>query len=200
MEMRKSAGRPLSRADWSEAAFMAIARGGVDAVAVEPLATQLGTTKGSFYWHFKNREALLEAALDDWEARLTDAVIADLELEPDPGRRLKKLVGAAFDLGPIDAAAEVALLAHPEHPAVRRRVRRVMRRRITYIAEQLEKLGWEGGEALERAVLLYDLYVGSLQTRQVLPHLIDPTARRKQVEVVFAGLAAHESEAVALRG
>ncbi|MGH3388225.1 MAG: TetR family transcriptional regulator, partial [Actinomadura sp.] len=40
----------LSRADWANAALEAIAEGGLAAVAIEPLATRLGTTKGSFYW------------------------------------------------------------------------------------------------------------------------------------------------------
>ena len=44
-----------------------IAEEGVAAVAVEALARRLGVTKGSFYWHFKNREALLQAALKRWE-------------------------------------------------------------------------------------------------------------------------------------
>ena len=43
----------------ARAAFRALARGGVEAIAVEPIAAELGTTKGSFYWHFKNRDSLV---------------------------------------------------------------------------------------------------------------------------------------------
>jgi AcrR family transcriptional regulator len=193
MVMRKSPRRALAPADWSSAAYRAIGHGGVDAVVVESLAAELGTTKGSFYWHFKNRDALLEAALDEWEARLTDAVIADLERVPEPGERLQKLVGAAFDLAALDAAAEVALLAQPEQPAVRRRVRRVTQRRLDYMATQLERLGWPADQSRERAILLYYLYVGSLQTRHVLPRQANDATRRQQVELVFEGLAAPPS-------
>jgi AcrR family transcriptional regulator len=192
MEMGKSVRQSLNPADWSQAAFDALARGGVDAVAVEPIAATLGTTKGSFYWHFQNRDALLESTLDLWEARLTDAVIEDLEREPDPARRLKKLLGAAFDMAPGDAAAEVTLHAHRETTAVRQRVRKVTKRRISYMATQLESLGWRTTEANDRAVLLYYLYIGSLQTAHVLPHLAESAERRLQVERVFEGLAAHD--------
>ena len=60
-------GRRLSPQDWIDAALAAIAAGGLAAVAVEPLAARLGTTKGSFYWHFASRDALLKAALANWE-------------------------------------------------------------------------------------------------------------------------------------
>ena len=57
------AGR-LSADDWSAAALQQIGEQGVPALAVEPLARRLGVTKGSFYWHFPTRDALLQAALD----------------------------------------------------------------------------------------------------------------------------------------
>jgi AcrR family transcriptional regulator len=50
---------------------------------VVPLAKQLGATKGSFYWHFANREALVEAALAEWEQSHTAAVIAEIEASSD---------------------------------------------------------------------------------------------------------------------
>src|SRR6478609_2382988 len=51
---------------WIAAAFDALAAGGIDAVRVEPLAKALDITKGSFYWHFADRRALLDALLDSW--------------------------------------------------------------------------------------------------------------------------------------
>ncbi|HXD37565.1 MAG TPA: helix-turn-helix domain-containing protein, partial [Rhodanobacter sp.] len=57
----------LSAEDWELAALQLIAEQGVGALAVEALARRLGVTKGSFYWHFRTREALLQAALERWE-------------------------------------------------------------------------------------------------------------------------------------
>ena len=59
------------------------------------------------------------------------------------------------------------MLANPEHPAAIAAVRRVADRRIGYIAQQLEKLGWEQGEALDRSVVLYYIYAGYLQMAHV---------------------------------
>jgi len=189
MVMRKPRERRLSPDDWARAALGAIARGGVGAVAVETVAAELGATKGSFYWHFKSRDALIQAALDMWEHVGTEAVIGELEREPDPVRRLRKVLAAAFKLGPADRA-EIALLANPDHPAAVRAVRRVAERRITYISEQLEALGWDRGQALDRAVLMYYVYVGHLQMTHVAPDVISREARQRQIELVFDALVA----------
>ena len=45
----------LDRADWIHAGFAMLAAGGIDAVRVERLAAVLKVTKGSFYWHFRDR-------------------------------------------------------------------------------------------------------------------------------------------------
>jgi len=59
----------LTADDWAAAALEAMASSGIEAVAVEPLARSLGVTKGSFYWHFPNREALMRRALELWSVR-----------------------------------------------------------------------------------------------------------------------------------
>jgi len=63
----KSKATRLDAAAWIAAAFDALADGGIDAVRVEPLAKALGITKGSFYWHFADRRALLDAMLRHFE-------------------------------------------------------------------------------------------------------------------------------------
>jgi AcrR family transcriptional regulator len=189
--VRKTGQRPLSPDDWARAALAAIARGGLAAVAVETIASELGATKGSFYWHFKNRDALIQAALDRWEQWSTTAVIEELEHEPDPAKRLRKLLTAALARAPADRA-EIALLANPDHPAARNAVRRVAERRIAYIARQLEKLGRDPADALDRAVLMYYVYVGYLQMTHVAPQMINADAQQRRVELVFDALAAGE--------
>ena len=81
----------LSAADWEQAALDTIAESGLGAVAVESLARRLGVTKGSFYWHFPTREALIKAALERWERRDEDEVMAPIEPIADPRARLREL-------------------------------------------------------------------------------------------------------------
>jgi AcrR family transcriptional regulator len=53
--------------DWLRVAFSLLASNGIDAVRVEVLARKLGASKGSFYWHFRDRAELLEKMLARWE-------------------------------------------------------------------------------------------------------------------------------------
>lgn len=194
MAERKQRSGPLTPRDWARAALAAIARGGIAAVAVESIAAELGATKGSFYWHFKNRDALILAALDLWEQRRTESVIEELDHEPDPAERLRKLLEAAFERSPSDHA-EIALLANPAHPAATAAVRRVADRRVTYIAEQLEKLGWDQGQARDRAVVLYYIYAGHLQMAHLAPDVIGHDARRRQIHLILGTLVARRPSA-----
>jgi len=70
--------RDLSRNDWLRSARLALLTGGVEAVRVEKLARSLRVTKGSFYWHFKDREQLLDLLLREWEEELMKDIIPQL--------------------------------------------------------------------------------------------------------------------------
>ncbi len=65
----------LNRESWILAAFETLYIDGIDAVRIEPLATKLNVTKGSFYWHFKNRTELHDALLDYWQKEMTQTVL-----------------------------------------------------------------------------------------------------------------------------
>src|SRR5690606_35512490 len=119
----------LSADDWAQAALELIAEQGVAAVAVEPLARRLGVTKGSFYWHFPSREALLQAALERWETVEQQAVFGTLERVPDPRERLRSL----FQMVAHEYQSHViysALLKALAHPPVQPVIDRVSKRRL----------------------------------------------------------------------
>lgn len=67
---KEAAGVRLSRSDWIDAAWKALAHGSIETVKVDRLARQLNVTRGSFYWHFTNKKDLLDAVLDRWLNRL----------------------------------------------------------------------------------------------------------------------------------
>ena len=159
--------RRLTADDWAAAALEMIGERGVGGLAVEPLAVRLGATKGSFYWHFANRDALVEAALALWERKRTEAVIAAMDAEPDPARRLHRLF-AAVSSGRGDAV-EANLLAAGDHPAVAPVMRRVVDRRLAYVAEIFRRLGCAEQEARRRSLFAYTAFAGSTTLTTRLP-------------------------------
>ncbi|MBP2473658.1 AcrR family transcriptional regulator [Crossiella equi] len=179
--------RRRTKADWTSAALTALAEGGLAAVAIEPLATRVGATKGSAYWHFANREALLVATLERWAVEHTETVISFAEQEPDPERRLRKLFASVLNQTENDAV-ELALLAAGDDPVIRPILDRVTDRRIAYLATLFGQCGFPAGEARRRAVLAYSAYLGHAHLFRMAPAAM-PRSRPQ--------LRAHLDEAVA---
>ena len=180
----RNGSRVLSASAWITAAMDAMVEGGVTAVAVEPLATRLGTTKGSFYHHFRNRDALIVAALEDWERSKTDAVLERLELIADPAERLRAVFAASF-ADRHGGVRDAALVAAATHPLVRPVVRRVTERRLKYIAEMYVRIGFAAPRARRRAVMLYQTYIGVFdRIRLGLAELNDAEVRAYAQEVL----------------
>jgi AcrR family transcriptional regulator len=155
----------LSREHWIEAALDALTEGGVAAVAVEPLAARLGVTKGSFYWHFRDRDALLAAALDEWERRGTAGLIERLDKIADPRERLAEWAHSVLR---ADKTLLAALHGAADHPVVAPVLRRVTERRIEYLADLLREAGVSPSAASHRARLLYSADLGLFQIARVL--------------------------------
>ncbi|MGW5121589.1 TetR/AcrR family transcriptional regulator [Streptomyces noursei] len=178
----------LTVQDWADAALAAMGEGGLSAVAVEPLAARLGTTKGSFYWHFANRDALIEAALDRWAQARTEAAIAELADEPDPGARLRRLFLRATRRAAEDPL-EVSLLASAGDPRVSAVLARVTDRRIGHIADLFVELGFPEDEAHRRGLLAYTAYLGHTQLSHSVPRsLPDGPARERHLDAVLETL------------
>jgi AcrR family transcriptional regulator len=162
----------LSRQNWTDVALRALLTDGPDAVAVQPLARALGATKGSFYWHFRDRDDLLRAALDEWADRSTEQVIADLEAGGGtPELQLRALFGRVTEAA-TRHPGELRLLAGVGHPAVAEVVAATTRRRVSYVAALIRAAGVERAEAGHRAVLAYATYLGFLQLAVAAPRTL----------------------------
>lgn len=152
----------LSAEDWAREALDQIAEQGVASVAVEPLARRLGVTKGSFYWHFPSRDALLQAALSRWETVEQEEIFGSLEKVSDPRERLRAL----FQVVAHEVKSHIIyseLLKALDHPAVSPVIGRVSERRLDYLTASFRQAGLTRTEAQHRARLAYAAYVGFLQ-------------------------------------
>ncbi|MDR1075597.1 MAG: TetR/AcrR family transcriptional regulator [Xanthomonadaceae bacterium] len=161
-DTRSSRQSRLSADDWAQAALDVIREQGVAAVAVEPLARRLGVTKGSFYWHFPSRDALLQAALEQWETLEQERIFGSIEQVPDPRERLRSL----FLIVGREAKPHIIyseLLKALDHPIVQPVIGRVSQRRQDYLVAAFKEVGFDDVAAVQRARLTYSAYAGFLQ-------------------------------------
>lgn len=162
---------PLSREAWVKAASRLIAQEGVSAVAVEPLAQALGVTKGSFYWHFHNRDELILAALEAWEQDQSADVVTRYAGIPDPRRRLRVLLFAAFE-DVENGKFFAALAVSSGDPRVQPFLQRATERRLAFGVEAFQALGLSEPEARQRALLAYAAYAGYFQLLRTTPEAV----------------------------
>ena len=168
MPVETAAKASLSVDAWAEAALEALASGGLDAVAVEPLARRLRVTKGSFYWHFANREALLKAALALWEKRETYDAIEGVEDIPVPYERIVRLFKQA-NSSHRAGRLYLALAAASDDPAVGEVVRRVSARRLVYLHKCYLDLGLSEHDAQLWSTFAYATFIGNQQVHRDTP-------------------------------
>ncbi|MBW4550669.1 MAG: TetR/AcrR family transcriptional regulator [Aphanocapsa sp. GSE-SYN-MK-11-07L] len=149
----------LGRQDWIQQGLKVLAEKGVEAVRVEPLAKLMQVTKGSFYWHFKNREDLLDALLQAWINQQTDRII--VQVEAAGGDAKAKLLNL-FELAvQDDGEVEIAIRAWAtKNPKVAAMIAQVDQRRLDYTRDLFLRVGFTPSEAIVRARLAYYSLVG----------------------------------------
>jgi AcrR family transcriptional regulator len=148
------------RESWIAAGLCVLAAGGPDAVRIEPLAQELGVTRGGFYWHFRDRQAFLDALLDTWERRSTDEVLERVEREGgDPRQKVRRAGMLTFSksLLPIDLA--IRDWARRDS-AVAKRLRRVDNRRMEYLRSMIGTFCVDADDVEARSMLAFTLAIG----------------------------------------
>jgi AcrR family transcriptional regulator len=141
------------RNEWIAEAVSALGTGGVDAVRVEALGRRMGVTKGSFYWHFTDRPALLAAVLEQWEQAARTMMEAAAR-QPTAEERLIYLMRGLARVKAGVPDAEIFAWARRDR-AVAERVSVVERERVVFVKQQLSEMGASLVDAHRRAEAAY---------------------------------------------
>jgi AcrR family transcriptional regulator len=142
---------------WIDAALAELANHGVDGVRVEVLAKRLGVTKGSFYWHFKDREALLTKSLERWRRRAT-LTLVERNDRGTPAERLRQILQLPLRSRQAMQAASVELairLWGRGDASARATLEEVDELRLRYISQAFVDAGAASEQARARAILAY---------------------------------------------
>lgn len=166
------AAKRLSRTDWINAATKVLATSGIDMVRVDNLAKKLKITRGSFYYHFDSRKDLLQAILDSWRLKATEAVIESLKQKShDSKEQLMELMSLPLkgDKAQEAASIEISLRAWGRRDDIARAaVDEVDSYRISFIESLFADMGHSSRQANDLAHLVYAFLIAT--------SLVDPCA------------------------
>ncbi|MFK8079829.1 MAG: TetR/AcrR family transcriptional regulator [Granulosicoccus sp.] len=155
----------LSAIDWIQASFRALTKGGPQAIKVEAIAKDLGVSKGSFYWHFKDVGALKKAMLEHWLEIATDSIVQRVQSTSEkPREQLLELISIATS----DIAKPYG--GRLAEPAIREWARYdsdaadtlaiVDRRRLKFLRSLFKQLGIPGPLSSAYASGIYGAIIG----------------------------------------
>lgn len=159
VQSRKKRGK----SDWVAIAKNALIKDGIKGVKVDLLARDLDVTRGSFYWHFKNRQHLLDALIDHWRHSNSEPMLEAIRRAGARGlqkdfKYVDDLWFEEHDYNPRYDAA-VRDWARTEE-IVADAVHEIDRIRIDAFTEMFKAYGFADEKALIRARILYYHQVG----------------------------------------
>ena len=151
----------LSADDWAAAALEVLVSDGISAVKVLPLAKRLGVTRGSFYWHFENHEALLNRLLEVWEETNSGSIIRAATLEGSIVDRYVALMRCWLGIERFDPRLEVAVRNWGRsNPELWQKLRTTDERRVDACVQMLASEVCDPVMRLHRARTIYFMEMG----------------------------------------
>ena len=170
-EVAGGASGPLTRADWLAAAIRIFIAEGVASVRITRLADELKMTRGSFYWHFTDRDDLLSAIVEFWARKNTRAVVSACEGIDDLSQGVFALFDAWIDPDIFDPRLDLAIREWARRDAaIRKLVAKADARRIEAISALYGRAGFARPEAFIRARVIYFTQIGyyALEVKETL--------------------------------
>jgi AcrR family transcriptional regulator len=166
---RKAAGGRLSTDDWTARALQLLVDEGVGAVKVARLCRELGVTKGSFYWHFDDLEALKKAVADRWCAD-TNAALSEMSSLGDlpPLERIRIMATQLVDDRSWSVERALRDWARSD-TQVAATIAQSEQHVFALVQQALEQLGHDPRSARMRAGLLTYAGIGFAHGQQSLP-------------------------------
>jgi AcrR family transcriptional regulator len=179
--MKRTSTKPadnLTVDDWVRAARTALVRQGIADVKVDRLARELKVTRGSFYWHFADRQALLDALLKHWREQNTEPFLAVVANKAEPPlQQLERIFRIWVDEKVFDPGFDSAVRDWARgSDVVARAVRSADNARIEVLRKIFSAMGYAEQEATVRARVTYYHQVGYYSM-----HITESQAKRREL-------------------
>ncbi|MGR3762191.1 TetR/AcrR family transcriptional regulator [Roseobacteraceae bacterium NS-SX3] len=162
MKMQEITRQRLGEDAWLAAAYGELTESGVEAVKIMPLAKKLGVSRTSFYWHFKDREELLEAMVRHWEDKNTGNLVARTEAyAANVFEAVFNLFDCWLDPHLFDSRLDLAIRNWARNDAaLQKRLDRADSRREEAMTAMLMRFGYAAQDAMIRARTMIYTQIG----------------------------------------
>lgn len=178
-----------TKEDWIKAGFEILRDKGISSVKIEAIARILGVTKGGFYGYFLNREAFLQAMLDNWEERYSSEIMNYINsLTGSFSNKLKKLL-YMIENNKYDAIELSIYYWAARDPRAEKVLMRVVRERLNFCTNLFLEGGFSQDEAEKRANIVHHFMAGCKSFRPLLPTNGSPE-RHEQLDHFFKQITA----------
>ncbi len=153
--------KQLQRFDWLLKALEIFIEEGIDAVRITRLAEVLKVTRGSFYWHFSNREDLIEALVDYWKNRNTNAIVESVSGVESLSDGIFKFFETCLNTELFDPRLDLAIREWARRaPEIRQQLDAADHIRVKALADFYQRFDYPMPEAFIRARVIYFAQIG----------------------------------------
>jgi len=151
--MKTTKQQRISKDQWLASALQALETEGISGVRIDKLARRLGVARSGFYWHFENRQDLLDHMLEYWATEYTAVVLENKALsEAPPVQRLESVMRTVRDQELNRFEAAIFIWSQTDS-AARKTFDHVYKIRMDYIRSIFRELGFTGDDVEMRAQL-----------------------------------------------
>lgn len=158
---------------WLDAAYTMLVESGIESVKVMPLAKALNMSRTSFYGHFKDREALLDALIRRWQEKNTGNLVTQTEVYAETiTEAVFNLFDCWIDSELFDARMDFAVRNWAQQaPELKKILQQTDKDRITAIRSMFARFGFNEEQADSRAHTVYYTQIGyiSMMVDEAIP-------------------------------
>ncbi|CAM4465561.1 TetR/AcrR family transcriptional regulator [Paenibacillus tarimensis] len=163
---------------WIQIGIHRFAQNGTEGLVIEKMAAELGCSKSSFYWYFKNRQEFLHRIVQEWINMSTSQVIRTSLETAAAEQQLESLLDQMFSATRKgDFLFYLRKLASTD-PAYQPVIDQMEQKRMDYAEELFRRAGMSDERARQKSVILYHYYLGWYE-------------RHKQAEIADEELQRH---------
>ena len=181
--------------DWLTLAYQRLVESGVEAVKIQPLAKALNTSRTSFYWFFKDRDALLNQLIERWKNTNTQGLVGQTERYAESVvEAMLNVFDCWLDARLFDADFEYAVRHWAlQSTSVADAVAKADERRLAALRAMLKRYDYPDGEADVRARTIYLTQIGYISMR-TQEDLSERLSRMAEYVRVFTGRSCQTSD------